>query len=184
MPTRHIDQKNAPRSLENTDRRSAADKNSIALQTAAQATNVAIRPDQCCRTASNDISWFQVSRRRNVSQYRMPVVNKSTAARLAGRHYSALFSSIATGALIGIVSAMVFGIDLWLAWLKSLPTFLDIVRHNGLSGIGVTPVSMASQLGFHGAAELALRLVLGLTGIVLCWRFFASPAVCPTAWLP
>ena len=93
-------------------------------------------------------------------------------ALLAGRHYSALFSSIATGVLIGTVSTMVFGIDLWLAWLKSLPTFLDIVRHNGISDFGVTPVSMASQLGLHGAAELALRLVLGVTGVVLCWRVF------------
>ena len=93
-------------------------------------------------------------------------------ALLAGRHYSALFSSIATGALIGIASTMVFGIDLWLAWLKSLPTFLDIVRHNGISGFGVTPVSMAFQLGLHGTGELALRLALGLTGVVLCWRVF------------
>ena len=93
-------------------------------------------------------------------------------ALVAGRHYSALISSIATGALIGTVSMMVFGFDLWLAWLGSLPNFLDIVRHNGISGFGVTPVSMASQLGLHGAGELALRLVLGLTGVVLCWRVF------------
>jgi hypothetical protein len=93
-------------------------------------------------------------------------------ALVAGRHYSALFSSIATGALIGVASMIVFGIDLWLAWLKSLPTFLDIVRHNGLSGIGVTPGSLASQLGLHGTGELALKLVFGFTGIVLCWRVF------------
>jgi len=91
---------------------------------------------------------------------------------LAGRHYSALISSVATGAVVGIASMIVFGIDLWLAWLKSLPTFLDIVRHNGISGFGVTPVSMAWQLGLHGTGELALRLLLGLTGVVLCWRVF------------
>jgi hypothetical protein len=93
-------------------------------------------------------------------------------ALLAGRHYSALLSSIAMGALIGIASMIVFDLDLWLAWLKSLPTFLDIVRHNGISGFGVTPVSMAFQLGLHGTGERALKLLLGLTGVILCWRVF------------
>jgi hypothetical protein len=93
-------------------------------------------------------------------------------ALLAGRHYSALISSIATGVLIGIASVMVFGIDLWLAWARSLPMFLDIVRHNGISDFGVTPVSMASQLGLEGTAAIILRAVLGVTGIGLCWRVF------------
>lgn len=97
-------------------------------------------------------------------------------ALLAGRHYSALMASIATGSLIGIASVMVFGIDLWLAWLRSLPTFLDIVRHNEIADFGVTPVSMASQLGLDGTAALALRLVLGLVGIVVCWRVFRMTA--------
>ena len=65
-----------------------------------------------------------------------------------------------------------FGTEPWLAWLRSLPTFLDIVKHNGLANIGVTPGSMVSQLGLHGPGEIALRLLLGLTGVILCWQVF------------
>ncbi len=100
-------------------------------------------------------------------------------ALLAGRHYSALFASMVAGALIGSLSIIVFGFDLWLAWFKSLPTFLDIVRHNGITDFGVTPVSMASQLGLDRAGELVLRVLLGFTGIILCWRIFRTSASLP-----
>lgn len=100
-------------------------------------------------------------------------------ALLAGRHYSALLSSIATGVAIGILSAVTFGFDLWLAWLRSLPTFLDIVRHNEISDFGVTPVSMAAQLGLDGTWALVLRLLLGLAGVILCWRIFRTGASLP-----
>lgn len=93
-------------------------------------------------------------------------------ALLAGRHYSALISSIAAGTLIGGVSAIVFGVDMWLAWAQSLPTFLDAVRHNGVSGYGVTPGSLAWHLGLQGTGALVLKLLLGLAGVVLCWRVF------------
>ena len=44
-------------------------------------------------------------------------------ALLAGRHYSALISSIAVGTLIGGVSVIVFGVDMWLAWAAIAANF-------------------------------------------------------------
>jgi hypothetical protein len=95
-------------------------------------------------------------------------------ALLAGRHYSALMASIAAGTLIGGVSAIVFGVDMWLAWAQSLPTFLDAVRQNEVSGYGVTPGSLTWHLGLEGTAALVIKLVLGLTGVVLCWGVFRT----------
>jgi hypothetical protein len=95
-------------------------------------------------------------------------------ALLAGRHYSALISAIAVGTLVGGMSVIVFGVDMWLAWAQSLPTFLDAVRHNEVSGFGVTPGSMTWHLGLQGTAALVFKLLFGLTGVVLCWRVFRT----------
>jgi glycosyl transferase family 87 len=89
-------------------------------------------------------------------------------ALVAAGQMRALAWSIAVGASIGLVSIAAFGFDLWLAWFDNLAAYKDVLRRLDLLKHGVTPTSLALQLGLPEISGM----VLAPLGVIVVWRAF------------
>ena len=95
-------------------------------------------------------------------------------ALIAGRYYTALITSVVTGAAIGVMSIAAFGAGSWVEWIRALPGFLDIVREMGIFYRGASPSSLLWGLGIEGVVGQIARAVFGLVGIAACWKVFRT----------
>jgi hypothetical protein len=95
-------------------------------------------------------------------------------ALVAGQHWRALAGAVITGGAAGAAS-LIFGIGLWVEWLAALPEFEQIIADQGFTGITVR--GLGNVLGFPKPLVLALQILSGVGGVVLCWRAFRSADV-------
>ena len=100
-------------------------------------------------------------------------------AFIAGRYYTALISSVVTGAAIGVLSIAAFGAGPWVEWVRALPMFLEFVRETDFFVRGTSPSSLLWGLGIEGTAGQIARAVFASVGIAACWRVFRKSESLP-----
>jgi Glycosyltransferase family 87 len=91
---------------------------------------------------------------------------------LAGGHRRALAAAIGAGCAMGGCAILAFGFNPWIDWLSSLREFPHLVDRLGLLPRGVTPTSIAHELGLSGWADIGLKAAGVAAGVALViWAF-------------
>lgn len=97
-------------------------------------------------------------------------------ALLAGGGLTAAVSAGLAGAALVAGSALLFGLDPWLAWVAALPRFLELVREDPqLIRCLVAPTALARQLGLPEPAIVACNLVFAGVAAAMIWTAFRTP---------
>lgn len=94
-------------------------------------------------------------------------------ALIAAGRWRTLAAAGVTGGLVVAASALVWGVEPWLAWLAALPRFQQMIFHDAsMVEDAVTPYAALQALGWNGA----WAFVLAPVAVWLVWRTFRSDA--------
>ena len=93
-------------------------------------------------------------------------------ALVAAGNWRTLIATLAWGAGIGLLSVLVQGPELWLAWIRAIGEFDVFIRDTGYIGNGITPAALAHSLGAEGAAGMLIVSAGAMLGIACCWVSF------------
>jgi hypothetical protein len=93
-------------------------------------------------------------------------------ALIAARHWRTLGAAVLAGAGIGAACLLLQGPSLWQDWLRSVPTFMDVIREGGMIAFGITPASALANLGIGGVPAMLLRIAAAALGAFTVWTVF------------
>ncbi|MDQ3140567.1 MAG: glycosyltransferase 87 family protein, partial [Pseudomonadota bacterium] len=87
------------------------------------------------------------------------------------RNWRALLSWGLTGAAMAILSAIIFGIDMWRDWLSALGPFQTLFRDSALlMADAITPYAVAERAGVNGSLASVAGAVVAVVAVVLVFR--------------
>ena len=94
-------------------------------------------------------------------------------ALLAGRYWKALIATVATSILLSIISAIVFGPEIWVAYFKIMSIPMSLLE-TGRVALSIMPSFFAATLsaGFNVKAAYLIQtivMVMVLMGVVWVW---------------
>lgn len=94
-------------------------------------------------------------------------------ALIAGRHWRALGFGTLAGAALLLATVLLYGGDVWMAWIRSLGGHFEYIVDLGIVDRAVTPKALAVFLGLSDLGHAVLQIIGGLLGVAIAALVFA-----------